>query len=422
MTALAAASRAFAEASLDLHAVLETAAERVAELVSDGCLIRLIPGNDESEPSLRPGAIYHPDPEARALARALFTSSDRSALEDLHWEALQRGQPVVLEVTDRASLRRTIRPEYLPYVDRFPLRRLLAVPLSVRGNTIGSLAVWRDLTDQPFTSDDSTLIQDLADRAALAIENAQLYREAQSAVRVREAFLSTASHELKTPLTTVKGYGQLLLRFLKQPTLDREHLIKLATHLRDQTDRFEMLVNDLLDVSRIQQGRLALRPQSTELTELARSVLARFEQSPDRTPAHRLVFDAPEPIHGVWDPVRLDQVLTNLISNALKYSPDGGEVRLSVRRRGDEVELAVSDEGIGIPAGEQAQLFQPFSRTMRARLEMGGTGLGLFISRQIVEQHGGTITLESTEGVGSTFTVRLPLTPPDIQPRRERDA
>jgi len=97
-------------------------------------------------------------------------------------------------------------------------------------------------------------------------------------------------------------------------------------------------------------------------------------------------------------------------------------VRLSVRRRGDEVELAVSDEGIGIPAGEQAQLFQPFSRTMRARLEMGGTGLGLFISRQIVEQHGGTITLESTEGVGSTFTVRLPLTPPDIQPRRERAA
>ncbi|MFO7273039.1 MAG: GAF domain-containing protein [Sphaerobacter thermophilus] len=422
MTALAAASRAFAEASLDLNAVLETVAERVAELVSDGCLIRLIPGDKESEPSLRPGAIYHPDPEARALARDLFTSNDRSALEDLHRDALQSGQPVILEVADPESLRHTIHPEYLAYLDRFPLRRLLAVPLSVRGNTLGTLVVWRDLTDQPFTSDDSTLIQDLADRAALAIENAQLYREAQSAVRVREAFLSTASHELKTPLTTVKGYGQLLLRFLKQPTLDREHLIKLATHLRDQTDRFETLVNDLLDVSRIQQGRLALRPQPTELTELARSVLARFEQSPDRTPAHRLVLDAPEPIHGVWDPVRLDQVLTNLISNALKYSPDGGEVRLSVRRHGDEAELAVSDEGIGISASEQAQLFQPFSRTVRARLEMGGTGLGLFISRQIVEQHGGTITLESTEGVGSTFTVRLPLTPPDLQSHRENDA
>src|SRR5690606_15766772 len=225
-----------------------------------------------------------------------------------------------------------------------------------------------------YTPDDSTLLQDLTERAALAIENARLYQEAQSAVRAREAFLSTASHELKTPLTTVKGYGQLLLRFLNQRQLNRVHLINLATHLRDQTDRFETLVNDLLDVSRIQQGRLALRPQPMELTELAHAVMSRFEQSPDCTPAHRLVLDAPEPIQGVWDPMRLYQVLTNLMSNALKYSPDGGEVRLTIQRQGDAVQIAVRDQGIGIPAGEQDQLFQPFSRTTRARLEMGGTG------------------------------------------------
>lgn len=409
--ALAAASSAFAEASLDLPTVLATVTQRIAELVGDGCLIRLLVSGSEETMVLAPGALYHPDPEARALAPSLLESIEHSAIAALHREALGGGQPVLLHFRDQAEFRRVMSPEYHVYAERFRLHSLLTVPLHVRGSTIGTLVLWRDRTPQPFTPEDVTFVRDLAGPAALAIENARLYREAQSAVRAREDFLSTASHELRTPLTTVKGYGQLLLRFLRQPTADRQHLVKLATHLCEQINRFETLVNDLLDVSRIQQGRLELRPQPMDLSELAGAVLRRFEESPERTPAHRLTLDAPEPIEGHWDPGRLDQVLTNLISNALKFSPNGGEVRVTVRRRADMAEVAVRDEGIGIPLEEQGLLFQPFARSHRARREIGGTGLGLFIARQIAEQHGGTITLESADGAGSTFTLRLPLMP-----------
>ena len=175
--------------------------------------------------------------------------------------------------------------------------------------------------------------------------------------------------------------------------------------------RLEELVADLLDASRIQQGRLELRPEPMDLAALARRVLERFEQAPERGEHHALELDVPEPVVGTWDPARLDQVITNLVSNALKYAPDGGVVRLRVRRGERDAELSVSDQGIGIAPEELAQLFQPFARGALARDSTGGTGLGLYISAQIVERHGGTIAVESEPGQGSTFTVRLPQAP-----------
>jgi signal transduction histidine kinase len=235
---------------------------------------------------------------------------------------------------------------------------------------------------------------------------------AEAAVRTREEFLSVASHELRTPLTTIKGYVQAVGRLVRQPAPDVDQLKRYVAHLQVQVGRLEGLVLDLLDSSRIQQGRLDLRREQLDLAALAREVVERFQEAPERTPAHRLVLEAPAPVVGRWDPARLDQVLTNLLSNAFKYSPRGGTVRVAVVAAGGGAELRVSDEGIGIPAAEQGRLFQPFARGSATPRNIPGAGLGLYITAQIVARHGGRIAVDSQPGRGSAFTVWLPLAPP----------
>ena len=246
------------------------------------------------------------------------------------------------------------------------------------------------------------LVEDISDR-----KRAEEEREA--ALQVREGFLTTAAHELRTPLTTLKATAQLLARLLERQPVDETRLRRYSAQLLRHFGRLETLVDDLLDVSRLRHGRLELHPERGDLAALAREVLARFEQAPERTPRHRLILEAPEPVWGWYDPSRMDQVLTNLISNALKYSPEGGEVRVRVSCGDRLCQITVSDQGIGIPAAEHAALFQPFGRSETVRRSIQGEGLGLYISQQIMARHGGRIELTSEPGVGSTFTVHLPL-------------
>lgn len=289
-----------------------------------------------------------------------------------------------------------------------PLNGWLAVPLVDRdGHNIGLIQL-SDKANGEFSEGDEQIIRQLAQIAAIAVENAHLYDEVQRALSVRDQFLSMASHELKTPLTTVKGYVQLLNRYLHRPEMDRSHLEESVQELQHQVRRLEVLLNDLLDSSRIQQGRLSLRPGPMDLSNLARQVLTRFEQATERRTNHTLLLDAPSPVEGVWDYDRLDQIFSNLMSNALKYSPKGGEVRLAVASDGKDAVIRVSDQGIGMSPQEQQRLFEPFSRGERARRTADGTGLGLYITKQMIEQHGGTITVETKPGLGTTFTLRLP--------------
>ncbi len=218
--------------------------------------------------------------------------------------------------------------------------------------------------------------------------------------RQKEVFLGIASHELRTPLTTIKAYAQLL---------DRKGYAPSQTgRLVAEIGRLERLIAELLDTSRIQQGRLELQRERMDLANLAREVLNRFADVAERTDKHRLVVDATVPVEGVWDPARLDQVLTNLVSNALKYSPQGGEVRVQVRQQEGYAVVTVSDEGIGMAPEERDRLFTPFQRGERARAISGGIGLGLHIASEIIKQHSGTMTVESAPGKGSAFSVQLP--------------
>jgi signal transduction histidine kinase len=243
-----------------------------------------------------------------------------------------------------------------------------------------------------------------------------------SGVRLRDTFLSTAAHELRTPLTTVSGFSQLLERQLQAPELDREELLTLAGELRGQVRRMVKLADDLMQALTLQDDLVTARRQRCDLTATALRVIERAKILPEYSEQHEIVLEAEGAVEGDCDPEHLDMILTTLISNALKYSPDGGPVRLRIRAIGDRVELTVIDYGIGISPEDQKRLWQPFVRLGPLRRSVAGTGLGLFIVRHLIERNGGTVRAESSLGIGSSFIVELPrwIAPLDAD-ERERE-
>jgi signal transduction histidine kinase len=245
---------------------------------------------------------------------------------------------------------------------------------------------------------------------AASVEQQRLASEAQAAVRVRDEFLGVAAHELRTPLTSLKLQLQLLYRQLRQgATRDPERMHRAVDSCERQTTRLSQLVDSLLDVSRLSRGRLELHPEALELGEVVRELVRRFETEA-RLAGVRLTVDAPHPVPGRWDRLRLEQVLTNLVSNALKYGR-GAPVDVRVRDQGEHASVEVQDRGIGIAPEDAQRIFERFERAVSSR-HYGGLGLGLFITRQLVEALGGHISLESHPGQGSTFTVLLPRASP----------
>lgn len=227
---------------------------------------------------------------------------------------------------------------------------------------------------------------------------------AEAAARVRENFLSIATHELRTPVTSISGYAQLALKALGSGRSDRVQPA-LETIVR-QSERLATLVTQLLDASRIAGGRLSLEPERTDLSAL---VTGAVDAARIRSDHHHWTTDVPPGLQGAVDPVRFEQVLTNLFDNAIRYSPDGGTVHVRLDVDGPMLRLAVSDEGLGIAQEHVDHVFDRFYRG-HERQGLGGLGLGLYIAREIVDRHGGSIDVRSTVGRGTTFTVRVPIT------------
>jgi|GEM_PF-727152 len=288
------------------------------------------------------------------------------------------------------------------------VRSYLCVPLLVRGQPIGALSFVS--SRHSYDAQHLALAQELARHAALAIDNARLYREARDAIRVREEFLSIASHELRTPITAIQLHVQEMMRTLaRSPEGIAPERLRRGLEVADRQVKRQMhLVNDLLDVSRMGEGRLVLRPEPVDLAVLVREVAERFEQELART-GSRLTLEAPAPVPGRWDRLRLEQVVTNLISNAVKYGR-GKPIGLTVEAADGRARLAVSDAGLGIAPEHLERVFGRFERAVSER-HYGGFGLGLWIAREIVEGMGGHISVSSELGVGSTFRVELPLEP-----------
>jgi K+-sensing histidine kinase KdpD len=402
---LAEASRAFAETGLDLQEALDRLTQRVVAALGDSCVVRLLSADGEW---LEPAANYHPDPEARAFGETMLRAAPQRRTEGINGRVMATGQPVLIPVVDQDQFRAAIKPEYRSYYERFGTHSVLVVPLRARDRLIGVLSAARETPGRPYTPDDQALLQELADRAAVAIDNARLYRQAQEAIGVRDQFLLIAAHELRTPVTGLRGYAQLLLRAHQRGMLDTARLERYLPALDEGAQRLAELIEDLLDVSRLHTGRLPLRPEPLDLAALARRVAERYREI---GPKHRLVFDiADDPTPVRADPGRLEQVLANLLDNAVKYSPDGGEVRLTVEGDGTGVALRVRDEGIGLPSGSTEAIFEPFTRAPNAaERQIPGLGLGLHIAREIAARHGGSLRATSGgDGCGTTMTLWLP--------------
>jgi signal transduction histidine kinase len=260
--------------------------------------------------------------------------------------------------------------------------------------------------------EDLALAEELARRLAIAVENARLYAEAEQAVRARDEFLAIASHELKTPLAPLLLRLQTLERLVARDQLGsipREKLLQLFGGAEGQVLRLDGLIDDLLDLTRIRAKRFRLDTAPVDLAAVVREVLD-HHRAEVLAVGCTLSVETPAPVHGSWDRRRLEQVVANLLTNAVKYAP-GSPIEVRVHGGEAEATIAVRDHGPGIPVEHQERIFRPFERAPRARGGPAGLGLGLYIVRQIVEAHGGSVTLASAPGRGTTFTVTLPRTP-----------
>ncbi len=245
----------------------------------------------------------------------------------------------------------------------------------------------------------------LAERQYFFLHEQQARTTAEAAVRSRDAFISVASHELRSPLS---GLHLAMELFQRNPTIgDKEHTTQTAAKVSRQLQRMTRLVHNLLDVSRIRAGKLHLDYEQVDLGSIVRDVVARYEQDIQRSGSD-VTITADSPIVGVWDPMRIEQIVTNLLSNALKY---GSGMPIEIRVEGDDRtgRLIVRDNGIGIAAEDQSRIFEQFERI--ATSKTGGLGLGLWIVRQIASAVGGSIRVVSELGRGSTFNVELPRSP-----------
>jgi signal transduction histidine kinase len=236
-------------------------------------------------------------------------------------------------------------------------------------------------------------------------------RAAEEALRAHDELIAVAAHELKTPLTIITGYAQALQRrAMRQSSLPQSEHDKLRVII-GQARRLDRLIDSLLDLSSLQHGQFRLEAGEVDLSALARRAADDVGQA---APRYSITAESPETpllVHG--DALRLEQVLWNLLQNAIKYSPAGGPIQMQVRRHGQEAWLSVRDHGIGIPEEEQGQLFQPFYRAdTQSAQGVRGVGIGLAVVHDIVRRHGGAVEVASVEGQGSTFTVRLPLAAP----------
>ena len=412
--------------------------QRVADLavptLADWCLVDVVEAH-----GIERVAIAHADPSKIEVTERLqrLYPDDVSARHGVPNVIRTGRSELVPEISDPMLEAAARDAEHLRLMRELQLRSYIVVPLVARGHTLGAVSLVGTTARRRYDAADRVVAEDLAARAALALDNARLYDEAreqaeahallnralretigerdetaarlQDALRTRDEFLAAAAHDLKSPLSSIKIGAQMLVRRVERggsadPQLVREGLTRI-----DQTaTRAAAQVDELLDLARLQMGGpLELERQPVDLVDLTRGVLAEHALASDRHEL-RLASDEPEVV-GDWDEPRLRRVVGNLVDNAIKYSPNGGPVDVRVSREGDEAVLAVADHGIGIPTAEMERIFERFQRAANVVGRIKGTGLGLASARHIVEAHQGTIRVESREGEGTIFTVRLPL-------------
>lgn len=393
--------------SLDHATALPRVAALLARELCDWCAIHLV---DESG-GLSQAAAAHREPAKTPVIEQLWRRRPPSPECEVGPARVTRtGSAQVITQLRDADLARIARDdEEKRLLAELGAGSYLGVPLLARGATLGALSLVREPGHRAFGPEDRELAGEIARRCATAIDNALLYREAQESLRARDDFLVLAAHELSTPLTPLRMRVQELSRIVDQRAHDCPASERLSEEVRaiDRSSRrLAELVDRLLDVSRVTVGKLALERERFDAIALVREVVAQLGDELERA-GSRVTLSVPErAVMVLWDRRRIQVALHNLLSNAVKFGP-GRPIEVSLSEEGDDVHVAVSDQGPGLTPEDRGRLFERFARIAPVR-QYGGFGLGLWIVRQIAEEHGGRVEVWSEPGEGARFGLTLP--------------
>ena len=396
---LAESSAALAE-SLDYRTTLADVARLAVPFLGDWCTVDVV----EADGRLAPVAAVHVDPAKQALLVQL--RGDYPVVSDEHLLSAQtlrtRSPVLVAEIIEERVTATVTNPRHLELLRAIGVRSLLAVPLVARGRPLGAITLAVSVSSRRYGPADVALAQELARRAAIAVDNARLYQDAQQAVRLRDEFLTVASHELNTP---VAALHLSVAPFSGGATPPPDTIPKLLAIVDRQTTRLANLIGELLDVSRVQAGAFQMHIGTVDLTDLVRQTVDRSEGALGQARC-AVALDLDDGVVGRWDRAALERVLTNLLSNAMKFGA-GHPIEVTLRGDPETARLIVRDHGMGIDRAILPRIFDRFARGVSAE-HYGGLGLGLYIARVIVAGLGGSISVESAPEQGAAFTVQLP--------------
>ena len=402
---LAQASSLLAE-SIEYEVRLSHVAQLAVPVIADWCAIDVL----EEHGRLDRMAVAAVDLAKAALADELQRRYpfDPEAPHGAPQVLRTRRPELCADVTNELLIAAAQDPQHLELLRTIGLTSYISVPLEARGRVLGALTIGMSESNRRYESADLPLAEDLAHRIAAAIDNAQLYRAAQDSIRMRDIFFSVAAHELRTPLTSLLGYTQLVERRAERASTISDRDRQALRVVADQATRLSKMVTSLLDISRLQLGQLSIEPMPLDLGALAARLVEETRPLLSQHSIEYIGTCAATVISG--DELRLEQAIQNLIQNAVKYSPDGGAIIVQVECDDTRASVAVTDSGIGIPPDALSQLFQRFYRAPNVDPQhISGLGVGLYVVKELVDLHGGTIDVSSDVGVGSTFTLSFPL-------------
>jgi signal transduction histidine kinase len=389
--------------SLDYEETLAGIAELAVRSLADFCIIDIVEDGE-----VRRHHAAHADPDRAELIRELLKFPLDRRRPYMSLEAIETGKSVLVRNVSSAFLETTTQgKEHRRILEALRPRSFMAVPLSARGQLLGAVVFVS--SGRTYDETDLALAERMVQLAALYVDNARLYDQARQDLLARDRVLGIVAHDLRNPLNAIIMSTEILVdrSFSEVERIQQAQMILRSAH------RMERLIQDLLDVASIEADRLNLYREVLDPGEIVQEAM---ELDAALAQAKNLSLHC-EPSENVQaisaDHDRLLQVMSNLIGNAIKFTPEGGEIRVSVVRVEEEVRFAVSDTGSGISSDDLPRVFQPFWQSRRRNQD--GAGLGLMIARGIVEAHGGRIWAESTPGLGSTFYFTIPVLFPPPQ-------
>ena len=387
------------------------------------CIVDVI----EKDGQIRRLAAFHPDPRLESLVRELelhYPPNENDILGAPR--ILETQQPELIpEVTEELLATAHLDKRHLGILRSLGFCSYMVVPLKARGKLLGAITFISANDAQRYTPKDLLFAEDLAGRAAMAMDNARLYQEAQQAKeeadaavaraaladRAKTDFLATMSHELRTPLNAIAGYAELLELGMRGPITDQQR--EAIARIRRSEQHLLGIVNDILMFAKTETGRVPLNLETTTIVEALGSVRFLIEPLLVASEIRLEELECSEGLSVVADRDRLNQILVNLLSNAVKFSPRGGEVRIRCEVKEHLVAIHVEDDGHGIAGDKLEEIFEPFVQLSSGLTRTAeGSGLGLAISRELARLMGGDVTVQSELGKGSTFTLTLPMGTP----------